>query len=752
MTLDRDTLLNNRYRIVEILAQGGMGSVYRAVDENLRINVAVKENLFVSGSYARQFRREAMIMAQLRHPNLPRVTDQFIIEGQGQYLVMDYIKGEDLRQRLERQGVIPEEEVIAIGAAICDALQYLSAHQTPIVHRDIKPGNVKITPQGFIFLVDFGLAKVLEGTQITTTGARAMTPGYSPPEQYGTARTDHRSDIFALGATLYASLTGVIPEDPIARAMDQVELTPICKHDAEVSSDLANVVEKSLKIDPDDRYQTAEVFKQALLDCSEEVQHKKEQYIVSPSPVEVDEKIPGYVDIEDLEVGDEFLEEIVISSRLQPSSDIDKELKPVDVIAGIYGDNRRRGCWIAALVAFVLIVVVGYVLIIYIPNFTSGKTANIWSFALSPSETPAYTIEAGNGTHGSGDVTTPSEERQIYEGTRDSDAASVPLGTPSLSPTGLGVRLSSKSATAAQTSELLKTLTPTKSPPVIPTPLGGGSGQIAFASNRGESVQIHLINIDGTGLRQVTDLTGGACQPSWSPQGERIVFTSPCDANQESYPGAALFIINVDGSGLKPIPTVPGGDFDPAWSPDGTQIAFTSLRDNGRSKILIYDLQENLVASLSDVYSRAKQPAWSPDGKEIIFISERRGVPQIWSMNSDGSNQQLFSKSPGYLNSHPTWSPDGEVILFTQLIASGGIPRLALAPYQFEDYEEYRFTQDQTPMREARYSPDGFWIAFEGWLPDSNQNIFIIASNGASREQVTSDPAVDFDPAWNFSQ
>jgi TolB protein len=213
-----------------------------------------------------------------------------------------------------------------------------------------------------------------------------------------------------------------------------------------------------------------------------------------------------------------------------------------------------------------------------------------------------------------------------------------------------------------------------------------------------------------------------------------------------------MFIINVDGSGLQPIPTVPGGDFDPVWSPDGTQIAFTSLRDNGRSKILIYNLQENLVASLSDVYSRAKQPAWSPDGKEIIFISERRGAPQIWSMNSDGSNQQLFSKSPGYLNSHPTWSPDGEVILFTQLIASGGIPRLAVAPYQFEDYEEYPFTQDQTPMREARYSPDGFWIAFEGWLPDSNQNIFIIASNGASREQVTSDPAVDFDPAWNFSQ
>ena len=227
MTLEQGVILNNRYRIVEVLAQGGMGSVYRATDVHPGIGVAVKENLFASGGYARQFHREGMILAQLRHPGLPRVTDQFMVEGQGQYLVMDYIEGEDLRQRPERLGVIPEDEVVAIGAAICDALEHLNEQVPPIVHRDIKPGNVKISPEGYIYLVDFGLAKKVVGEKTTTTGARAMTPGYSPPEQYGTARTDHRSDIFSLGATLYAALTGVIPDDPIARAMDQAELTPI---------------------------------------------------------------------------------------------------------------------------------------------------------------------------------------------------------------------------------------------------------------------------------------------------------------------------------------------------------------------------------------------------------------------------------------------------------------------------------------------------------------------------------------------
>src|SRR3990170_5224785 len=150
MTLERGSLLNIRYRIVEILGQGGMGSIYRAVDENLGVDVAVKENIFTTEEYARQFRREAVILASLRHPNLPRVTDHFVIEGQGQYLIMDYIEGEDLRERLDREVILPDEDVVILGAAICDALNYLHTRSPQIVHRDIKPGNVKITPSGQI--------------------------------------------------------------------------------------------------------------------------------------------------------------------------------------------------------------------------------------------------------------------------------------------------------------------------------------------------------------------------------------------------------------------------------------------------------------------------------------------------------------------------------------------------------------------------------------------------------------------------
>src|SRR5690349_10587991 len=290
MILERDTLLHKRYRIRDNLGQGGMGSVYRAVDENLGLEVAVKENLFTTEEYARQFRLEAVILANLRHPNLPRVSDHFVVAGEGQYLIMDFIDGEDLRQRMERIGVLPEDEVVQVGAAMCDALYYLHTRKPPVLHRDLKPGNVKVSPDGHIFLVDFGLAKIIQGNQATTTGARAMTPGYSPPEQYGTARTDARTDVYSLGATLYAALTGVIPEDGLARAMDNAQLTPLRKRNPEITRRLAAAIEKAMEIDPGDRYQSAEAFKIELLNAKSKTQQLTGTYTITPPPPDSERK------------------------------------------------------------------------------------------------------------------------------------------------------------------------------------------------------------------------------------------------------------------------------------------------------------------------------------------------------------------------------------------------------------------------------------------------------------------------------
>ena len=263
MPLQNGYELKGRYRIDEIIAQGGMGAIYRATDISLEIEVAVKENFFPSEEAIRQFTREARILANLRHSNLPRVTDHFEIPEHGQYLIMDFIDGKDLKEILAEQGAISEIEAIRIGKAVCNALGYLHNRNPPIIHRDIKPGNIKITSGNEIYLVDFGLAKQDAAGEVTMTGAQALTPGFAPPEQYGQG-TDLRSDIYSLGATLYAGVTVNAPPDGLTRAARNQTLVDIRTKNAKISSGLEAIIQKAMMLSPNDRYQNSDEFLNAL--------------------------------------------------------------------------------------------------------------------------------------------------------------------------------------------------------------------------------------------------------------------------------------------------------------------------------------------------------------------------------------------------------------------------------------------------------------------------------------------------------
>ncbi len=181
MSLAIGQVIHNRYRIAALLGQGGMGDVYRAWDLNLKILVALKENLDTSPEALEQFGEEARLLARLSHPNLPRVIDYFTIPGQGDYLVMDYIEGEDLEILLANTpaGVngaacLDEKTVIPWIIQVCSGLNYLHSQQPPVIHRDIKPANIKITPEGRAVLVDFGIAKRYE-PQTATYAARGRS-------------------------------------------------------------------------------------------------------------------------------------------------------------------------------------------------------------------------------------------------------------------------------------------------------------------------------------------------------------------------------------------------------------------------------------------------------------------------------------------------------------------------------------------------------------------------------------------------
>jgi serine/threonine protein kinase len=698
MTLEQGTLLHGRYRIVDILGQGGMGSVYRAIDENLGVEVAVKENLFTTDEYSRQFRLEAVILANLRQPNLPRVTDHFVIGDQGQYLVMDYIEGEDLRQRMERMTSVPEEEVILIGAAMCDALAYLHTRKPPVLHRDVKPGNVKITPDGHIYLVDFGLAKVIQGGQATTTGARAMTPGYSPPEQYGTARTDPRSDIYSLAATLYAALTGVIPEDGLARVMDNTQLTPLRKRNPNISRRLAAAIEKAMEPYPDERFQTAGEFKQALLNSTSRTQQVNTTPLsVSPAPADRSKALA--------------------KASLLRSSDGEEE-SPLPL-------KRRRGCgsWLLGIL-FILLVSGAYSVWRFdpvLPVYLAGRIQTSWLSSPTPTSQPIV----------------------IFNGSKTVIVTVTPKVVPTRGPSPTATE------TLLPTDTLPPSQTPTETPE--PTPLGGGTGEIAFASDRTGIPQIYLMNSDGSNQRQLTNETDGACQPEWSPDGQRLVYISPCRTKKDVYEGSNLYIINADGSSKVSLPTAPEGDFDPAWSPDGNQIAFTSLRP-GFTEIYVVDLRTLVITRLTTQGPaiQGRQARWSPSGTQIVYSVKRFGVSQIWYMTDTGRQPAQLVRSGSEKSDYlPAWSPDGRMILYSET-DSKNTAASWLMSIRYEDRtanKTSRFNADP-PIVDVSFSPDGFWLVFESWPDKVNQDIYIMTSNGANRTRLTTDPGVDFDPVW----
>src|SRR3954463_3260820 len=263
--LTEGTILQGRYRILRQLGQGGMGAVYEAVDERLDTTVALKETFFAEEKLRKQFEREARLLPRMHHPALPRVSDHFN-EGEGQFLVMQYIAGQDLSEMQAAQNApFSESEVAKWADQLCDALDYLHTQDPQIIHRDIKPQNLKLTARGQIVLLDFGLAKGSAGqlTAVTTSASIfGFTPNYAPLEQVQGMGTDARSDIYALGATLYHLVTNVKPPDALSRASAIVNgqedpllaANEVCP---EVGVALANVLAKSMSQKRDDRFANA---------------------------------------------------------------------------------------------------------------------------------------------------------------------------------------------------------------------------------------------------------------------------------------------------------------------------------------------------------------------------------------------------------------------------------------------------------------------------------------------------------------
>ncbi|MDQ3917505.1 MAG: protein kinase [Acidobacteriota bacterium] len=290
------TILQGRYRVERQLARGGMGTVYEATDERLDAVVALKETSFAEEDLRKAFEREARLLARLEHPALPRVSDHFT-EGEGQFLVMQFVAGPDIEEMRRRRegGSFPPAQVLAWADQLLDALEYLHTQQPPVIHRDIKPQNLKLGARGQIILLDFGLAKGYS-TQTSPLAASVVgyTPAYAPLEQIQGAGTDERSDLYSLAATLYHLLTGTAPPNALARA-DAIlngqpdPLRPADELRAEVSSEVAAVLRQSMALRRDQRLSSAAAMRRALREADKTPRpqpsaHQGTATVVMPPP------------------------------------------------------------------------------------------------------------------------------------------------------------------------------------------------------------------------------------------------------------------------------------------------------------------------------------------------------------------------------------------------------------------------------------------------------------------------------------
>jgi tetratricopeptide (TPR) repeat protein len=232
-SLPDQTLLAGRYQLLSRIGQGGMGAVYKAADTRFNNRpVAIKEMSSTGLTPARlqeaeaAFEHEAHLLADLMHPNLPRIYEHFA-ENDRSYLVMDFIEGQTLEEYLGLKGggPLPVDQVITWAEQLCDVLNYLHSHQPPIIFRDLKPANVMISESGHVYLIDFGIARIFKpGKQHDTVALGS--PGYAAPEQYGKAQSSPRSDIYSLGALLHHLLTGVDPSEQPFFFRDASQLNP----------------------------------------------------------------------------------------------------------------------------------------------------------------------------------------------------------------------------------------------------------------------------------------------------------------------------------------------------------------------------------------------------------------------------------------------------------------------------------------------------------------------------------------------
>ncbi len=671
MALPQGTLLKDRYKIESQLGLGGMGAVYLAYDTVLDTQVAVKMNQSPGPDSTRQFLREASLLATLRHPNLPRVTHHFVIEDV-QYLVMDYIPGDNLSKRLRQQGAAPVDQVLNWAGQLGAALTYLHTQEPPVIHRDIKPANLKLTPQGQLVLVDFGIAKASDPTAATTTGARGYTPGYAPPEQYGSASTGPYSDQYAFAATFYALLTGQSPADSVERMLNQAQLTDPRELNPQIPAHVDAALRRALAVQPEERFATVKDFVDALNDPTyadtaqaartararrEKTQKPKARFSALPvlailgglALVVVVLGVGGVFLINNLNLASTPTTALgLVFTEAAPPS-----LTPIQTTAAVIVNDNPTATFTPTLTITLTSTATleptpayGQGLIAFVSDRADERNLNIFTMRMDGSDLTQLTFGEGDKTQ---PAWSPDGSQLVY---------TAHGGT--LFGSDLGLDIWVMDADGGNKINLTESIGDDYDPAWSP------DGQtIAFTSERVNGIrQIFFMNPDGSSPRNITMGYAAEYSPSFSPSMDWLVY----GVSIRSSP-TYMWLRTGSGGDVRPILTRdPYWEttelleiFEPVFSPDSTQIAFTGYKNDGnRIYVVTFDPEVGRVMDILDIFELTtignKEPAWSPNGLWIIFTSSRDQNFELYLMTSNGLSQTRITDNPA-VDMQPAWQP-----------------------------------------------------------------------------------------------
>lgn len=808
------------YEIVSFLSRGGMGEVYLAEDKKLNRRVALKllpPYLSQHPDRRHRFEQEARAASSLNHPNILTIHEIGNVAG-GHFIATELVEGETLRQRISN-GRLKVSEMLDIAVQIGGALR--AAHAAGIVHRDIKPENVMVRPDGIVKVLDFGLAKLIEQTQRsepeattrikTDPGMLMGTAQYMSPEQARGLEVDARSDIWSFGCVTYEMILG---RAPFRGATSSHVIVSILEkepawHDwpsGEVPAELEWIVRKSLRKDPEARYQTAKELLGDLKSLKQRSEFSAE--LERTTPLDEASRAP---------------DESVVTSAIGYSR-ITEAQTPIaserGAPGGPFGHQRRFAILALAILAIAIVVGIYRFAIRNQPadkerpaslTVTPGvlKTTQITSGSgldLHPSLSPdgnsiVYSSDRGSGyeiyvrqlTPGGREIQLTSDGTQNFE--------------PTWAPDGKLIAYHSKNRGGVWIvpafGGVTKQLTDFGSNPAW-SPDGGslvfqssGIGDDLFAIGSGALLTTTLWTISSQGgtPKQITVMgkpAGGHGSPSWSPDGKRIAFASYDPAKTE------IFTITVQGDQLNRV----ARGVDPIYSPDGENIYFGSLgtgnlnfgvskvrvsRESGEpigepieiastgasrikrltisadGKRIAYtpltpvsnllsvrvplgesEATEPPVALTRDTSYRNSSPVFSPDGKKVAYHVVRvGGRADIWVLDLEGENATQLTTDPAS-DQRPSWFPDGEQIAF-QSNREGRETMLAIDLISGKERTLFVPEQDLTF---PRISPDGKQVAFNS-KKSGTTNIWVASIESGAVKQVTFDKEAMGFPCWS---